>query len=146
MKTIRLFFAAMMVLLVAVGISDAKDKKTTEKWNWPWNDFNPCANEIIVGEESCVVIYWDGKYQCRYEGTYAGQTSGKSYSWSAFEILSYTNGKASNETYIVKMVLKCEGVPIATCNYKYHITINPNGIVTVEKEKGTEPWVWICKD
>jgi hypothetical protein len=144
MKTFRLFIAAIILLFLAVGIAGAQGKKTTETYSWPVPLYYvTCTNENIVGEESCVVTVWDGKYQCRYEGNYTGE-SGKSYTWSAFEMRSYKEGKASNETYIVKMILKCEGVPIAYSSFKSHVTINANGEVTVERAKGLA-WEWICK-
>jgi hypothetical protein len=62
---------------------------------------------------------------------------------SASEIGTAKGGKASNETFILKGVLKCEGVPIAICNFKFHITTNANGEITVEREKGGY-WEWIC--
>ena len=62
---------------------------------------------------------------------------------SAFENGSDKGGKASNQTFIFKGVLKCEGVPIAIGSYNFHITINANGEITAEKEKGAY-WEWIC--
>lgn len=143
MKTFRILLTAFVLLCMAVGNSNAQDKKTTETYSWLWEGNGPCANEVIVGEESCVIITWDGKLQCRYEGTYTGRSSGKTYTMSAFENGSYKGGKASNETFIFKSVLKCEGVPIAFGSYKFHITINANGEITTEKEKGAW-WEWIC--
>ena len=143
MKTIRLFFATVVMLLLAVGISSGQSKKTTQTYSWPYAGPAPCANENIVGEESCVVTIWDGKYQCKYEGTYTGSASGKCYTMSAFEIESYKAGKASNDTYVFKSILKCDGVPIAFGHFKSHVTINANGELTVEREKGGY-WEWIC--
>ena len=63
---------------------------------------------------------------------------------SAFEILfSYKIGKASSKTFFFKSVLKREGVPIAMGYFKSHITINANGEVMFEMEKGIY-WGWIC--
>ena len=142
MKTFRILITAFVVLCMAVSISNAQDKKTTETFSWSWEGQMPCANETISGEESCVVTTWDGKYKCWYEGTYTG-SSGKTYTMCAFENGSYKEGKASNETFIFKSVLKCEGVPIAIGYYKFHFTINANGEITSEKEKGAY-WEWIC--
>lgn len=142
MKTLRFFFTTMFLLLL-FGILGAQDKKTTETYTWDWDGFMPCANENIVGVESCVVTTWEGRYQCRYQGTYTGSTSGKSYSMSALENQSYKESKASNNTFVFKGVLKCEGVPIAKGDFKFHITVNAKGEVTVEKEQGLY-WEWIC--
>jgi len=142
MKTLKILLAFFVVLVLAVGNTNAQDKKTTETYSWQWEGYMPCANEDISGEESCVVTTWDGKYKCWYEGTYTG-SSGKTYTMSAFENGSYMGGKASNETFIFKSVLKCEGVPIAIGSYKFHITINANGQITAEKEKGAW-WEWVC--
>ncbi len=143
MKTIKILFTAFVVLCMAVGISNAQNKKTTETYSWSWEGPVPCGDEDFVGEESCVVTTWDGKYFCKYEGTYTGIMSGKNYTMRASEIGTAKGGKASNETFILKGVLMCEGVRIAICNYKFHITTNANGQITVEKEKGAY-WEWIC--
>jgi len=144
MKTLSILFTIFMMLFLAVGISNAQDKKTTETLSWSWEGPVPCTNDYFFGEESCVVTSWDGKYFCKYEGTYIGSgTSPKSYTMSAFEIGSAKGGKASNESFILKGVLKCEGVPIAIVYFKFHITANAKGEITVEKVKGAY-WEWIC--
>jgi len=144
MKTFKILITGFVVLCMAFGISNAQNKKTTETYFWPYECPVPCTDDYMVGEESCVVTTWDGKYFCKYEGIYTGTgISPKIYKMSAFEIGSVKGGKASNETFILKGVLMCEGVRIAICNYKFHITINANGQITVEKEKGAY-WEWIC--
>lgn len=143
MKTLRILLAVFVVLCMVVPVSNAQDKKTSETYSWFWEGDGPCANEVISGEESCVLTTWDGKYKCRYEGTYKGLTSDKTYTMFALENGTYKGGKASNETFIFKAVLKCEGIPIAIGTYKFHITTNANGDITVEKEMGAY-WVWVC--
>jgi len=143
MKTLRIILTVFVVLFMAIGICNAQNKKTTETYYWSYQGEGPCANEDIVGEESCVVTTWDGKYKCKYEGIYKGQSSGKTYTMFAIENGTAKGGKAYNETFIFKAVLKCEGIPIAVGTYKFHITINANGQITAEMEKGAY-WEWIC--
>lgn len=143
MKTLRILLAVFVILFIAVPVSNAQGKKTTETYFWEYTGDGPCANEGISGMESCVVSTWDGKYKCRYEGTYTGLTTGKTYTMVAIENGTVKGGKASNETFIFKAVLKCEGVPIAIGTYKFHTTINANGQLTAWMEKGAY-WEWIC--
>jgi hypothetical protein len=143
MKTLRILLAVFVVLCIVVPVSNAQDKKTSETYSWDWEGYGPCTNEVISGMESCDVTTWDGKYKCKYEGIYKGLSSGKTYTMFAIENGTAKGGGASNETFIFKAVFKCEGIPIAIGTYKFHITTNANGDITVEKENGAW-WEWIC--
>ena len=143
MKTLRILLAVFVIMCMVVPVSNAQSKKTTETYFWPYEGDGPCASEVISGVESCVVSTWDGKYKCRYEGTYTGHTSGKTYTMFAIENGTAKGGKASNETFIFKAVLKCEGVPIAIGTYKFHIYHQRQRATNGWMEKGAY-WEWIC--
>lgn len=143
MKKFRFFFAAMLVLFLAVGNSNAQNNKTTETGTYHWEGFMPCTDDYVTGEESYVITTWQSKVQFRYKGTYIGE-SGKHYTWSLIQNISWKNyveGTAWNRTNIGRAVLKCDGVPIAISKVKFHITFNANDELVVRKNKSSGGWI-----
>ena len=143
MKKFRFFFAAMLVLFLAVGNSNAQKNKITETGTVHWEGFIPCTDDYITGEESYVFTYWQSKTQIRWKGDYTGE-SGKHYTWSMVTNNNWKNfveGQAFNHTYVGKSVIECEGVPIAIYKVRFHVTINAKGELTVLKDTNSG---WIC--
>ncbi len=143
MKTLRFFFATMILLFLAVGISSAQGNKTVTTEYLPWEGEMPCNGDYVTGEETYVTTTWDGKVQLRYKGTYIGE-SGKMYTWSLLQNYSwkdFVEGTSYNTTNTGTSVIECEGVPFAVSKYRLHGTINANGEITVFFERIEE---WVC--
>lgn len=142
MKTLRLFFATMILLFLAVGISSAQGNKTVTTITEDWESPMVCTDDYVTGVETYIYTNWDGKVQIRAKGTYTGLT-GKTYTWnwlSTFTWKDFVEGTAINATYVVTSILECEGVPIAILKRRFHSTTNANGEVTVEFVRNSEGW------
>ncbi len=144
MKKINFLFATAIFLFLAVGNINAQNK-TVVTDSWDWEGELMCTDDYVYGVESMVVTYWQSKMQVRYKGEYEG-VSGKHYTWSMVvndNWKSLVEGQAANRTYVSTSVIECEGIPIAIYKVRYHITINANGEIVIERyfDSGDD---WIC--
>ena len=145
MKKLRFVFVAILILFLAVGNSNAQKNKITETGTIYFEDFLPCADDYVRGEESFVVTYWQSKTQIRWKGNYIGE-SGKHYTWSLVvndNWKIFVPGKTFTRTYVSTSVIECEWVPIALYKVRFHITVNADGEIVVRKysDSGAD---WIC--
>ena len=144
MKKIRFFLAAIVILFLAVGNSNAQ-KKTTFTDSYPFEDIMVCTDDYVWGVETVVVTNWQSKTQTRWKGEYEG-ASGKHYTWSMVvndNWKSLMEGHAAHRTYVSTSVIECEGEPIAIYKMRYHITVNANGEISIERYWDSGDG-WVC--
>ena len=144
MRKFSFFFAAVVFLFFAVGITNAQNK-TVETESYDYEQVLDCTDDYVWGSETMTYTTWDSKFQIRGKGEYEG-ASGKHYTWSMVVNDNFKRrkpGQGANRTYVSTSVIECEGVPIAIYKMRYHITMNANGEITVERYWDSGDG-WIC--
>lgn len=144
MRKFRFFFAAVVFLFFAVGISNAQNK-TVETDSWDFEGIMDCTDDYVWGVETMVVTTWNSKYQVRYKGEYLGE-SGKHYTWSYVYNNNWKKmvpGQGANRTEVLTNVIECDGVPIAIYKVRFHATMNANGEITVRRYWDSGDG-WVC--
>lgn len=139
MRKFRFFFAAVVFLFFTVSISNAQNK-TVETDSWDYEGIMDCTDDYVWGTETMVATTWQSKFQVRYKGEYQG-LSGKHYTWSMVINDNWKIG--TNRTYVSTSVIECEGVPIAMYKIRFHITLNANGEITVQRYWDSGDG-WVC--
>ncbi len=145
MKILKFLFVTTLVLFLGLGNLNAQNNKVVKTGSWEWGDIMPCTDDYAFGTETVVITRWGSKVQIRYKGAYKGD-SGKHYTWSAVvnnNWNEFVEGETFNKTYRSTSVVECEGVPIALYKIRYHVTINANGEITVEKYSYSGD-SWVC--
>jgi hypothetical protein len=148
MKAIKFILAAAIMFVFSNGLTfgqASNNNKETFVDTYPWSGYVPCSDEYVSGTDNVTITFWDGKIQFRGKGEYVGEF-GNMYEWSQVENLKFQDwveGQAYTETIIVRATITRNGEVIAEGKYSLHITVNANGELTSEFERGG---YWECVD
>lgn len=147
MKTLILFLAAALLFVFSAGVTygQASNKnKQVHTESFYTAGMLDCSDDPVSGHVNFTSTIWDNKMQLRVSAIFVG-ISGKIYEWVLVENImakNYVHGRSYHETTTINGSIYCEGQEIAILKVLYHITINPDGKMTANVEKGT--LVWEC--
>ena len=149
MKKIRTFLAISIVFAFASGIAfgQASNHKKMVVVSTYEFDNTPivCSGDLVSGPGEITETYWEnGKYQFKIKATYVGLT-GNVYELSGVQntmMKDFVPGQAYSYTDVFTDVIYCNGEEFAMIKVRVHVTINANGEMTSEVDKGG--WFWEC--
>jgi hypothetical protein len=147
MKTIKLFLTSLLLLIFATGLSfgQASNKnREVEAFSATVSGLLPCTDDYVTGTHKIVYVFAGHKIQVRSNGLYVG-TSGSVYEWFSVSnamVKHYVPGHTQVINQVINSTLFCEGEAIGYLKLLMHITINANGEISTNFEKGN--WYFEC--
>lgn len=142
----KLMFLLMTLLLVVFTAwnSSAQGNKTQNCFTDDGSFYFYCVDEIVVGSLEYCWTFWDGKTQVKYKGTFVGEDTGLTYTFSLVENVmwkEWVEGQAYVGSDNGTAVIECEGVPVGITKLRSHFVVNANGDMVLDKYEVSE---WEC--
>jgi hypothetical protein len=138
MKTLK--FLAVLILLPGLAISNLFGQKPVKKVVQAYIDIPfACTNQDLAGTLTVEITYFNSHLQERLYGTMIGQTDGLEY---YFDGINNIQDKGNWDEWGIKAItytwpgnyhISRDGKLIGIVYFAYHITVNANGEVSVER-------------
>lgn len=144
MKKMMFFLMALVLVVFTAGNSSAQGNKTQTCYNYEGAFSLPCVDEDVWGSLELCMTNWDGKAQTKFKGTFIGEESGFTYTYSVVQNTMsklWVEGQADVWTDIGTATVECEGIPVAVTKLRAHFVANANGVIVLDTY---EIYEWMC--
>jgi hypothetical protein len=144
MKTVKFLSVLIATALFTISSANAQPKNYS-KTTVPVSFFHYCGNEVVEGTRTMEMRWNSNSIHLLNHTSMVGQETGAQYEAKAvINLVDIDNDQNEANVYNVvwHFVIKRDNIPIGQGHVNGHVTINANGVPTVQFTNDEE---WVCR-